>query len=179
LGGAFGRAAPAGGGDARWAAGNERKYRGDHVGIQQVTHRAVEEWTLKRRTANHLARGPFLDTPRSPDPLAALRTTRLPYDLVRDLTGLRDAGGPNRLDALEALLAHEQGADALAGLFLVGARSLLQELAAASHESVIDGTSTLAQAVPRLAEASRGGKGSERDRSDAHPAVRALMPRGL
>ncbi len=93
-----------------------------------------------------------------PDPLAVLRTTRLPYDLVRDLTGLRDTGGPLRLDALEALLAHERGADALAGLFLVGARSLLQELATANREPLIDGTTALQRAVLRLAEASRGGR---------------------
>lgn len=96
-------------------------------------------------------------TPVLPDPLAVLRTTRLPYDLVRDLTGLHDLGDPLRLDALEALLAHERGADALAGLFLVGARSLLQELATANREPVIDGTTALQQAVLRLAEASRGG----------------------
>lgn len=99
--------------------------------------------------------------PSIPDPLGVLRTTRLPYDLVRDLTGLRDTGGGQRLDALEALLADEQGADALAGLFLVGARSLLQELASANREPAIEGTTALQRAVARLADASRGGRALE------------------
>ncbi len=95
--------------------------------------------------------------PVLPDPLAVLRTTRLPYDLVRDLTGLNETGGRARLDALEGLLAHELGADALAGLFLVGARSLLQELADANREAVNDGATALQRAISRLADASRGG----------------------
>lgn len=113
-----------------------------------------------------------IQTDSTHDPLAALRRQHLSYELVRDLTGLRDTRGMTRLDTLESLLQREDGGDALVGLFLVGARRLLIELSEAPRDTGAGQQSALDRATSRLAHA---GAGDRRQLETASNAPSSLL----